>query len=68
MKKYSLTPEHEAQMKPWADKWIANAFSTKPMDDKEKEICIKQNEKIFHVRHGLTIIFRSDHFLGQTFV
>jgi len=27
---YSLTPEHEAQLKPWADKWIANALKTGP--------------------------------------
>ena len=35
--KYSLTPEHEAQLKPWADKWIANVMSTKPMDDHDRE-------------------------------
>ncbi len=33
---YKLTPEHEAQLKPWADKWIKNAMSTKAMDDEEK--------------------------------
>ena len=37
MKKYELTPEHRAQLKPWADKWIANAMSTKPMDDTDRE-------------------------------
>lgn len=26
MKKYQLTPEHREQLKPWADKWIANAM------------------------------------------
>jgi hypothetical protein len=26
MEKYTLTPEHEAQLKPWADKWIENAL------------------------------------------
>ena len=36
MKKYSLTPEHRAQLKPWADRWIANAMSTKAMDDHDK--------------------------------
>lgn len=35
-KKYKLTPEHEAQLRPWADKWIANAMSTKPMDDEDR--------------------------------
>ena len=39
MKKYSLTEEHRAQLKPWADKWIANAMSTAPMTEEEKEIC-----------------------------
>lgn len=34
--KYQLTPEHEAQLKPWADKWIENALSTKPMDDADR--------------------------------
>lgn len=34
-------PEHEKQLKPWANKWIANAMSTKPMDDEEKEMCRK---------------------------
>ena len=38
-KLYKLTEKHRAQLKPWADKWIANAMSTKPMDDEEREIC-----------------------------
>jgi len=39
MKKlYNLTAEHRAQLKPWADKWIANAMSTVAMDDGEREI------------------------------
>lgn len=33
---YSLTPEHKAQLPAWRAKWIANAFSTAPMDDQEK--------------------------------
>ena len=36
MEKYTLTDEHRAQLKPWADKWIANALSTKPMDDADR--------------------------------
>ena len=39
MKKYTLTDEHREQLKPWADKWIANAMSTKPMDEEDKRIC-----------------------------
>jgi hypothetical protein len=36
MAKYKLTDKHRAQLKPWADKWIANALSTKPMDDEDR--------------------------------
>lgn len=40
-KKYSFDdhPEHREQLKPWADKWIKNAMSTKPMDENDREIC-----------------------------
>lgn len=40
-KKYELTPEHRARLPEWRDKWIANAMSTKPMDDEEREITRK---------------------------
>ena len=36
-KKYELTPEHRTQLKPWADMWIANAMSTKAMDDNDRD-------------------------------
>ena len=36
---YSLTDEHRAQLKPWADKWIANAMSTAAMTDEDRRIC-----------------------------
>lgn len=39
MKKYTLTEEDKAQLPMWRDKWIANAMSTKAMDDEEKENC-----------------------------
>jgi hypothetical protein len=37
-KKYSFSdyPEHKEQLAIWRDKWIANAMSTKPMDDYDK--------------------------------
>ena len=35
MKKYVLTPEHEKEFKPWAQKWIDNAMSTKAMDEND---------------------------------
>ena len=36
MKKYELTEEHRAQLKPHADWWIKNALSTKAMDDHDR--------------------------------
>jgi hypothetical protein len=37
-KKYSFKdhPEHKEQLDAWRDKWIANAMSTKPMDDHDR--------------------------------
>lgn len=32
-KKYSLTDEHREQLRPWADKWIANALDTRRIGD-----------------------------------
>ena len=40
-KKYELTPEHREQLKPWADKWVANAMSTKAMDDADRSAMIE---------------------------
>ena len=37
MERYKLTKEHQAQLAPWRDKWIANAMSTAPMDDAERD-------------------------------
>ena len=39
VKKYELTPEHRAQLDPWAKKWIANALSTEAMTDADRDIC-----------------------------
>ena len=36
MKKYELTEEHRAQLKPHTDWWIKNALSTKAMDDHDR--------------------------------
>lgn len=36
---YSLTDAHRAQLKPHADFWIANALSTRQMDEAERESC-----------------------------
>lgn len=45
--KYSLTEEHRAQLKPWADKWIANALSTAPMTQEDREICTKATRGMY---------------------
>lgn len=37
--KYELTDEHRGQLKPWADRWIANALSTQAMDENDRELC-----------------------------
>jgi hypothetical protein len=38
MKKYTLKDEHEARFAEWRNKWIANAMSTEPMNDEDREI------------------------------
>ena len=43
---YTLTKEHKDQLKSWADKWIANTMSTKPMDDFDKK-------KMIEAVHGM---------------
>jgi len=47
MKKYELTPEHREQLKPWADKWIANAMSTAAMTDDDRRISIDAVKKLY---------------------
>ena len=34
-------PEHQKMLAPWRDRWIANAMSTKAMDDAERALCIE---------------------------
>ena len=38
-KLYELTPEHRAELAPWAQRWIANAMSTAPMTEADREVC-----------------------------
>jgi Domain of unknown function (DUF6745) len=38
-KLYELTEEHHSQLGPWKDRWVANAMSTAPMNDADREIC-----------------------------
>ena len=53
MKKYELTEEDKKELGPWADKWIKNAMSTKPMDENEKQICRKAVNELY-LAAGLT--------------
>jgi hypothetical protein len=46
-KKYSLTEEHRAQLKPWAEKWIRNAMSTAPMTEEDRSICIGAVKRLY---------------------
>ena len=45
-KPYELTDRDREQFGPWRDKWIANAMSTKPMDDLDRR-------KMVEAVHGL---------------
>ena len=69
-KLYTLTDEHRAQLKPWADKWIANAMSTRPMDEADREICRDSVERMYRAakltpppRHR--IVFVPSPFVGR---
>jgi hypothetical protein len=70
MKKYELTEEHRSQLKTWADKWIANSMSTKPMDEEDRNIT-REAVKGLYVAANLTpppnhrIIFVSSPFVGR---
>lgn len=48
-KKYSLTPEHRVQHKPWAEKWIKNVLSTNEMSADEKLDCVKFVKEMYKV-------------------
>ena len=38
---YSLTDEHRAMLPAWRDRWIANAMSTAPMTEDDRQACIE---------------------------
>ena len=40
MTKYSLTPEHRAQLRPWADRWIRIAMRTEPQTEADRAAMI----------------------------
>jgi hypothetical protein len=47
MRKYSLTEEHRAQLKPWAERWIRNAMSTAAMTEEDRNICIGAVKRLY---------------------
>jgi hypothetical protein len=67
---YTLTDEHRAQLAPWASRWIANAMSTKPMDNEDRRIT-REAVKGLYLAAGLTpppdhrIVFVSSPFVGR---
>ena len=68
--KYTLTEEHKKQLRPWADKWIANAMSTRPIEEHEKPI-IREHIKGLYRSAKLEpppdhrIVFVSSPFIGR---
>ena len=65
--KYKLTPEHEAQLKPWADKWIANAMSTAPMTDEDRAVCVEAVKGLYEAidKPMPRVVFVSSPFVGR---
>jgi hypothetical protein len=49
MSNYTLTPEHEAQLKPWGDKWLKIALSTEAMTDDDKRVCTEATHELYKV-------------------
>jgi hypothetical protein len=47
VKLYSLTDEHRAQLKPWADKWIANNLNTARYTDADKAACTQAIKDLY---------------------
>ena len=47
-KKYALTEQDKEQFKPCADKWIANAMSTDPMTELDRDICRQAAKDLYH--------------------
>ena len=68
LKKYELTPQHREQLKPWADKWIANAMNCDPMSDVDKAIMIDSINGMYDAANlvrPLHIVFVSSPLVGQ---
>ena len=61
--KYKLTEAHRELLKPWADKWIANAMSCKPMDDADRDATRVALEGLYRAAnlpwHGRVVFTKS---------
>lgn len=44
---YKLTEEHRAQLKPWAEKWVANAMSTAAMTEEDRGLCRDAVQRLY---------------------
>lgn len=67
-KKYKLTAKHRKELKPWADKWIENALSTKPMSPEDKATCIDAVNRLYDAAgkaRPKTITFASSPFAAR---
>lgn len=47
MKKYTLTDEHRAQLKPWSERWTKNALRTDPMTGAERAQCREAVNRLY---------------------
>lgn len=45
--RYSLTPEHRAQIKPWAEKWVKNGLSCVAMTDQDRAECVSCVDRLY---------------------
>src|SRR5690349_9342525 len=46
-KQYTLTDEHRAQLRPWADRWIKNALRTEPLNEYDKGILVESMNGLY---------------------
>jgi hypothetical protein len=46
--KYSLTPEHRAQIKPWAERWVKNGLSCVAMTDQDRNECFSCIHQLYN--------------------
>lgn len=69
MKKYKLTPEHQAQLDPWVKRWVAIILNTTSLTDKDKELCttaINGLYKAAKLQNPKKVIFVPSPFVART--